>query len=244
MADAQAVVAIRGLRKSFGGVGVLKGLDLEVPAGSVYALLGANGAGKTTAISILTTLLKPDAGQVVVAGHDVVREPAAVRAAITVAGQNVTVDTVLTGAENLVMIGRLRGVPKPSQLAAELLQRFLLADAARQPVATYSGGMKRRLDIAMSLIGDPQVIFLDEPTTGLDPRGRREVWGVIKDMAAGGRTIVLTTQYMDEAAQLADTIGVLLGGVIAVSGDHQSVLAAAGASNLEEAFLTLTKEQS
>jgi len=244
MADAQVAVSIRGLRKSFGDLAVLKGLDLEVPAGIVYALLGANGAGKTTTISILTTLLKPDAGQAAVAGHDVVADPAGVRRAITVAGQNVTVDTVLTGTENLVMIARLRGVAKPKALAAELLQRFSLADAARKPVATYSGGMKRRLDIAMSLIGDPQVIFLDEPTTGLDPRGRREVWGVIKDMAAGGRTIVLTTQYMEEATQLADIIGVLHGGVIAVSGDHQSVLDAAGANDLEEAFLALTEEES
>jgi len=239
-----AAVYVDGLRKSYGDVPVLQGLSFEVPAGVVFALLGANGAGKTTTISILTTLLKADAGEAYVAGHDVVREPAAVRQAITVTGQNVTVDTVLTGAENLAMIARLRGVAKPSQVAAELLARFGLADAASKPVATYSGGMKRRLDIAMSLVGEPAVIFLDEPTTGLDPAGRREVWAEIKDMAASGRTIVLTTQYMEEAAQLADTIAVLHGGVIVATGDLQTVLDAVGAADLESAFLTLTQDAS
>jgi len=238
--DAPAV-QIAGLSKSFGDNHVLRGLDLTVPPGVVYALLGANGAGKTTTISVLTTLLKPDSGQALVAGFDVVKQAAQVRQVITVTGQNVCVDTILTGKENLVLIARLRHVKQPGALADSLLERFNLADAAAKPVGTYSGGMKRRLDIAMSLIGDPQVVFLDEPTTGLDPSGRREVWATIKDMASQGRTIVLTTQYMDEAAQLADTIGVLIDGVIAVEGDHQAILDAAGSADLESAFLQLTE---
>ena len=240
--DAAAAVRIEGLEKSFGDNHVLRELDLTVPAGIVYALLGANGAGKTTCLSILTTLLKPDSGRAVVAGFDVVRQPAQVRQAITVTGQNVSVDTVLTGRENLVLIARLRHVPEAGALAGQLLDRFALAEAADKAVSTYSGGMKRRLDIAMSLIGAPQVVFLDEPTTGLDPMGRREVWAVIKEMSAQGRTIVLTTQYMDEAAQLADVIGVLKDGRIAVEGDHQAILDAARAADLESAFLNLTTE--
>ena len=236
-------VLIEGLDKSFGDNHVLKHLDLTVPSGVVYALLGANGAGKTTTVSILTTLIKPDAGRALVAGFDVVRQPADVRQAITVTGQNVCVDTVLTGRENLVLIARLRHIKDAAELAGQLLDRFSLTDAADKPVGTYSGGMKRRLDIAMSLIGDPQVVFLDEPTTGLDPAGRREVWATIKDLASQGRTIVLTTQYMDEAAQLADVIGVLKGGVIAVQGDHQAILDAAQSADLESAFLTLTSDE-
>jgi len=238
MSDA---VVVTGLRKSFGQQEVLKGLDMTVPVGAVYALLGANGAGKSTTIGILTTLLRPDAGAAQVMGYDVVTQPSEVRRVITVTGQNVSVDPVLTGLENVVMIARLRRVQNPAELAGQLLQRFGLADAAKKPVGNYSGGMKRRLDIAMSLVGDPPVVFLDEPTTGLDPGGRREVWAIIKDMATQGRTIFLTTQYMDEAAQLADTIAVLRDGVIAVSGDHQTVLDAAGAADLESAFLELTK---
>ena len=234
-------VQIAGLHKSFGDNHVLRGLDLAVPQGVVYALLGANGAGKTTTISILTTLQKPDSGRALVAGFDVVKQAAQVRQAITVTGQSVCVDTILTGKENLVLIARLRHVKHPGALADELLERFNLADAAAKPVGTYSGGMKRRLDIAMSLIGDPQVVFLDEPTTGLDPSGRREVWAAIKDLATQGRTIMLTTQYMDEAAQLADLIGVLIDGVIAVEGDHQAILDAAGSPDLESAFLQLTE---
>jgi len=234
-------VQITGLNKTFGDNHVLRDLNLAVPTGIVYALLGANGAGKTTTISILTTLLKPDSGQALVAGFDVVKQAAQVREAITVTGQNVCVDTILTGKENLMLIARLRHVKQPGALADELLARFNLTDAAAKPVGTYSGGMKRRLDIAMSLIGDPQVVFLDEPTTGLDPAGRREVWATIKDLANQGRTIVLTTQYMDEAAQLADVIGVLIDGVIAVEGDHQAILDAAGSADLESAFLQLTE---
>jgi len=244
MTDTQApAVLIEGLDKSFGDNHVLKHLDLTVPAGVVYALLGANGAGKTTTVSILTTLLKPDSGRALVAGFDVVKQPADVRQAITVTGQNVCVDTVLTGRENLVLIARLRHIKGAAELASQLLDRFSLTDAADKPVGTYSGGMKRRLDIAMSLIGEPQVVFLDEPTTGLDPAGRREVWATIKDLAAQGRTIMLTTQYMDEAAQLADVIGVLKDGVIAVQGDHQAILDAAQSADLESAFLTLTSDE-
>ena len=238
--DTTPAVLIEKLDKSFGDNHVLKGLDLTVPAGVVYALLGANGAGKTTTISILTTLLKPDSGRALVAGFDVVAQPAQVRQAITVTGQNVCVDTILTGKENLVLIAKLRHVKQPAALADALLKRFDLTEAGGKAVATYSGGMKRRLDIAMSLIGDPQVVFLDEPTTGLDPAGRREVWATIKDLSRQGRTIVLTTQYMDEAAQLADIIAVLKDGVIAVSGDHQAILDAAGSSDLESAFLNIT----
>ncbi|MCL2315705.1 MAG: ATP-binding cassette domain-containing protein [Actinomycetia bacterium] len=233
-------IAVRGLRKSFGDLEVLKGLDLTVPAGCVYALLGVNGAGKTTTVSILTTLWTPDAGQASVAGFDVVREGARVREAIAVTGQNVTVDTVLTGLENLVLIARLRHVPHPVDVARRLLDRFGLTEAAGKPTGTYSGGMKRRLDIAMSLIGSPSVIFLDEPTTGLDPAGRREVWSAVDELAAAGVSILLTTQYMDEAARLAHTIGVLHDGVIAVEGDEKTILDAAGEADLESAFLTLT----
>jgi len=242
MSDDSPAVRVDGLRKAFGSNQVLKGLDLVVPSGVIYALLGANGAGKTTTISILTTLLKADSGTAEVAGFNVMTQPAMVRQSITVTGQNVCVDTVLTGRENLVLIARLRRVKQPAQLAQQLAQRFGLADAADKPVATYSGGMQRRLDIAMSLIGDPSVIFLDEPTTGLDPAGRRGVWAAIKQMASQGRTVMLTTQYMDEAAQLADVIAVLHDGVIVASGDHKAILDAAGdVDDLESAFLALTQ---
>jgi ABC-2 type transport system ATP-binding protein len=236
-------IQVRDLTKSFGTDRVLDRLSFDVPTGSVYALLGANGAGKTTTISILTTLLQPGSGTAMVAGHDVTTDPAAVRQAISVTGQDVTVDPILTGLENLVLIARLRHVPDPRHLAADLVERFGLSGAAGNPTATYSGGMKRRLDIAMSLIGDPQVIFLDEPTTGLDPAGRREVWDTIAALASTGTTILLTTQYMEEAAQLADTIAVLAGGRIKASGSHDDILEVAAATDLEAAFLTLTAAQ-
>ncbi len=236
-------IAITGLRKAFKDHLVLDGLDLAVPRGEVYALLGRNGAGKTTTVSICTTLDTPDAGTVLVAGHDVVRDPAAVRRAITATGQNTSIDAVLTGRENLVLIARLRHLPDPKGLARQMLERFDLVEAGDKPTATYSGGMKRRLDIAMSLVGDPQIVFLDEPTTGLDPAGRREVWATIADLAAGGTTIMLTTQYMDEAAHLATTIGILTAGRIAVSGHHDAILAAAGTTTLEDAFLALTGDE-
>ncbi|MDR1189806.1 MAG: ATP-binding cassette domain-containing protein [Bifidobacteriaceae bacterium] len=240
----QPAVSATGLRKSFGSHEVLRGLDLAVPRGAVFALLGANGAGKTTTVSILTTLLRPDAGTVRVAGFDVVREGAAVRRVVTVTGQNVSVDGVLTGMENLVLIARLRHVPEPKAVAKSLAERFGLADAAAKPVGTYSGGMKRRLDIAMSLIGDPQVVFLDEPTSGLDPGGRREVWAVIEEMAGLGKTIMLTTQHMEEAARLASVVAVLHSGVAVAVGDQPAILdAAGGAPDLETAFLRLTGQE-
>jgi ABC-2 type transport system ATP-binding protein len=237
-----AAITLTDVTKSFGTQLVLDGISLEVPAGSVYALLGTNGAGKTTTISILTTLLQADSGAATVAGHDVATEPAAVRRAISMTGQNVTVDPVLTGLENLVLIGRLRHVADPKRVASELIERFGLASAAAKPTAAYSGGMKRRLDIAMSLIGEPEVVFLDEPTTGLDPAGRREVWDTVTGLASTGTTIMLTTQYMEEAAHLADTIAVLAGGRIAASGSHDDILEVAGAADLESAFLALTAE--
>ncbi|MDR1118463.1 MAG: ATP-binding cassette domain-containing protein [Bifidobacteriaceae bacterium] len=241
MSDDAPAVAVRGLRKAFGAQEVLRGLDLEVPAGTVFALLGANGAGKTTTVSILTTLLGADAGTARVAGFDVALEPARVREAVTVTGQNVAVDAVLTGLENLTLIARLRHVPRPKRVAAELAERFGLADAAGRRAGTYSGGMKRRLDIAMSLIGDPLVVFLDEPTTGLDPGGRREVWAAVDGLAALGKTVVLTTQHMEEAARLAELVAVLHGGVAVAAGRQEEILeAAGGAADLETAFLRLT----
>jgi len=241
--DAPAV-EISGLHKSFGDHHVLRGIDLSVPARAVFALLGTNGAGKTTTIAILATLLKPDAGIARVAGIDVVRQPAKVRQAITVTGQHVTVDTVLTGLENLALMARLRHVRHPKAVAAALVEQFGLAEAANKRAGAYSGGMKRRLDIAMSLIGEPKVVFLDEPTTGLDPAGRREVWTFIDGLAAQGKTIVLTTQYMEEASRLASLIAVLHDGVITAHGDEAAVLRAAGdAADLESAFLALTGPQ-
>ncbi|MGV1036574.1 MAG: ABC transporter ATP-binding protein [Candidatus Nanopelagicales bacterium] len=233
-------IVVHDLSKSFGAHRVLEGLSFTVLTGTVCALLGTNGAGKTTTMSILTTLLQPDSGTARVAGHDVTAEPATVRQAISVSGQNVTVDPILTGLENLVLIARLRHVHAPKHVATDLIERFGLIGAATKPTATYSGGMKRRLDLAMSLIGDPQIIFLDEPTTGLDPAGRREVWDTVSALAATGTTILLTTQHMEEAAHLADTIAVLAGGRIKASGSHDDILDAAGAADLEAAFLTLT----
>ncbi len=234
----------KGLKKAYREHAVLKGIDLCVPEGSVFALLGVNGAGKTTTINILTTLLTPDEGTAIVAGYDVQTHPAQVRDMIAVTGQNVTVDTVLTGFENLVLVGRLRHVENPQETATHLLERFGLAEAANKRVETYSGGMKRRLDIALSLVGEPQIIFLDEPTTGLDPIARREVWNTIETLAQEGVTIILTTQYMEEAERLADTIAVLNDGHIVATGNASYIKQFAGdAENLEEAFLTLTATQ-
>ena len=241
--DHEPVIVVNQLRKAFGEQDVLTGLDFTVEAGSVFALLGRNGAGKTTTISILTTLLKPDSGTARIAGYDVVREAAQVRRVITVTGQSVAIDPILTGLENLELIAKLRHIKHPKAVASGLVEQFGLADAAGKRASTYSGGMKRRLDIAMSLIGEPQVIFLDEPTTGLDPAGRRDVWGFVDSLKTAGRTIVLTTQYMEEAARLADRIGLLHNGVISVTGDSDAILTAAGgAPDLESAFLTLTGE--
>ncbi|XVU26419.1 ABC transporter ATP-binding protein [Actinoplanes sp. CA-054009] len=211
-------IRVHGLRKSYKDVEVLKGVDLEVARGSIYALLGSNGAGKTTTVRILATLLKADDGAAVVNGFDVAAEPQRVRESISLTGQFAAVDEILTGRENIVMIARLRRVDNPGKIADDLLDRFGLTDAAGRRVGTYSGGMRRRLDIAMSLIGDPPIIFLDEPTTGLDPQARIEVWKVIEQLAGGGTTVLLTTQYLDEAEKLADRIAILHEGRIIVDG--------------------------
>jgi ABC-2 type transport system ATP-binding protein len=211
-------ISVRGLTKSFGAVEVLRGVDLEVTPGSIVALLGSNGAGKTTMIRILATLARADAGTATVAGYDVATHPADVRGAISLTGQFAAVEEILTGRENLVLIARLRHLPDPPGIAARLLERFALADAADRRVGTYSGGMRRRLDIAMSLVGEPPVVFLDEPTTGLDPQGRWEVWRTVEELAEGGTTVLLTTQYLDEAEHLADRIAILHEGRILVEG--------------------------
>jgi ABC-2 type transport system ATP-binding protein len=209
---------VQGLEKSYKEVRALRGVDFEVARGSIFALLGANGAGKTTVIKILSTLLKPDAGTATVAGLDVARHPAGVRASISLTGQFAAVDELLSGRENLVLVARLRRVPDIGQLADALLARFQLTDAATRRVATYSGGMRRRLDIAMSLIGHPPVIFLDEPTAGLDPQARLEVWQTVKELAGQGTTVLLTTQDLDEAEHLADRIAILHQGRIIANG--------------------------
>jgi ABC-2 type transport system ATP-binding protein len=216
----RSAIVATGLRKSFGTTVVLDGIDLDVAEGAIFALLGPNGAGKTTIVQILSTLIAADAGTVRVAGHDVATEPDAVRAAIGVTGQFAAVDNLLTGEENLLLMADLHrlGRAEGRRRAADLLERFDLVDAARRPASTYSGGMRRRLDIAMTLVGEPRVIFLDEPTTGLDPRSRHTMWELIRTLAAGGVTIFLTTQYLDEADELADRIVVLDGGRLIAEG--------------------------
>jgi len=214
----QNAIRVKGLQKSYRQLHVLKNVDFEVEKGNIFALLGTNGAGKTTIVKILTTLLKKDGGQVTVNGFDVASMPANVRQSISLTGQFAAVDEVLTGRENLVMIARLRHLSQPREVTDDLLQRFGLSDAADRRASTYSGGMRRRLDIAMSLIGNPQIIFLDEPTTGLDPEGRIEVWKIIKELAGRGTTVFLTTQYLEEAEQLASRIAILHEGEIIVSG--------------------------
>ena len=214
----EVAIQVQALRKSFTDTQVLKGVDFEVARGSIFALLGSNGAGKTTIVRILSTLLKPDGGTTRVNGFDVRSQPARVRESISLTGQFAAVDEILTGRENLILIAKLRRVKSAGQVADELLGRFGLADAAKRRVSTYSGGMRRRLDIAMSLIGAPPILFLDEPTTGLDPEARIEVWQVIQYLAEGGVTVFLTTQYLDEAEKLADRIAILHEGTIIVSG--------------------------
>ena len=221
MSGPSSAIAVRGLRKSFKDKLALDGIDLDVKQGTIFALLGPNGAGKTTAVRILSTLSKPDAGRAWIAGHELAREPDAVRAAIGVTGQFAAVDGLLTGSENLVLMGKLHhlGQRESRRRAAELLEKFELADAAGRSLATYSGGMRRRLDLAMTLVGKPRIIFLDEPTTGLDPRGRRTMWQIIEDLVArDGVTIFLTTQYLEEADQLADRIAVLDRGRVVAEG--------------------------
>jgi ABC-2 type transport system ATP-binding protein len=211
-------VRVRGLEKSYKDVRVLRGVDFDMDRGSIFALLGSNGAGKTTVVKILSTLLKPDSGTASVEGFDVTAEPANVRESISLTGQFAAVDDTLTGKENLVLMARLRHLKSARQIADDLLARFQLTDAAERRVSTYSGGMRRRLDIAMSLIGSPPVIFLDEPTTGLDPQSRVEVWNTVKALAGEGTTVLLTTQYLDEAEQLADRIAILHEGRIIANG--------------------------
>ena len=217
VADPPAI-HVQGLVKSYKKLSVLRGVDFDVARGSIFALLGSNGAGKTTIVRILSTLLSHDAGKAIVEGFDVATEPANVRESISLTGQFAAVDEVLTGRENLELVARLRHLPKPGQVADDLLARFDLVDAAGRKVATYSGGMRRRLDIAMSLIGRPAVIFLDEPTTGLDPEARVEVWRVIRELADHGTTVLLTTQHLEEAEKLADRIAILHQGRIIANG--------------------------
>jgi ABC-2 type transport system ATP-binding protein len=207
-----------GITKSYGDHEVLKGVDLSIPGGSIFALLGSNGAGKTTMVRILATLLKADAGTATVNGSDVATQPAQVRESISLTGQFAAVDEILTGRENLVLVAELRRIKDAGRIADALLARFDLTEAAGRRAATYSGGMRRRLDIAMSLIGDPPVLFLDEPTTGLDPQSRIEVWRTIRELAGQGTTVLLTTQYLDEAEQLADRIAILHEGRIIAHG--------------------------
>ncbi|WP_404959378.1 ATP-binding cassette domain-containing protein [Streptomyces sp. 147326] len=213
-------IAAHGLRKSYGDKVVLDGVDLTVPEGTVFSLLGPNGAGKTTAVKILSTLVTADAGDLYVGGHDLAADPQAVRAAIGVTGQFSAVDGLITGEENMLLMADLHHLSKREgrRVAAELLERFELVEAAKKPASTYSGGMKRRLDIAMTLVGSPRIIFLDEPTTGLDPRSRHTMWQIIRELVSGGVTVFLTTQYLEEADQLADRIAVLNDGKIAAQG--------------------------
>ena len=213
-----AAIQVRGLEKSYKDLHVLRGVDLDVARGSILALLGSNGAGKTTVVRILSTLSKADAGTASITGFDVSTRPQQVRETISLTGQFAAVDEVLSGRENLVLIAQLRHLPDPGAIADGLLARFSLADAGSRRASTYSGGMRRRLDIAMSLIGNPPVIFLDEPTTGLDPAARIEVWDAVKELARGGTTVLLTTQYLEEAEQLADRIAILHKGRIIVNG--------------------------
>jgi ABC-2 type transport system ATP-binding protein len=241
-------IQVKDLRKSYEDTEVLKGVNFEVEQGSIFALLGSNGAGKTTIIKILTTLLRHNGGTAAVNGFDVATKPDHVRRSISLTGQFAAVDEVLTGRENLIMIAKLRHAQNPHQVADDLLKRFDLIEAADRKVSAYSGGMRRRLDIAMSLIGEPQVIFLDEPTTGLDPEARIEVWRTVKELAKGGTTVFLTTQYLEEAEHLADRIAILHGGRIIANGTlpelkklfpHAKVEYVEVEPTLEEIFLAI-----
>ena len=241
-------VRVSGLRKSFGDLEVLRGVDFDVERGSIFALLGSNGAGKTTVVKILSTLLATDAGSAMVNGFDVATQAADVRKSISLTGQFASVDEILTGRENFVLIAKLRHLDHAGRIADEQLERFSLTDVGARRVATYSGGMRRRLDIAMSLIGDPPVIFLDEPTTGLDPHSRLEVWQSVRELAHDGTTVLLTTQYLGEAEHLADRIAILHEGRILVDGTLAELRALMPPAqveyvekqpNLEDIFLTL-----
>jgi ABC-2 type transport system ATP-binding protein len=221
----RSAIAVAGLRKSFGDKVVLDGIDLQVAKGTIFALLGPNGAGKTTMVQILSTLIGADAGEMAVGGHDLARDPDAVRQVIGVTGQFSAVDNLLTGEENLLLMADLRHLERAQgrRRSAELLERFDLAEAARKPAGTYSGGMRRRLDLAMTLVGDPRIIFLDEPTAGLDPRSRRTMWQLIRELVAAGVTIFLTTQYLEEADELADQVAVLDHGRLIAEGAPETL---------------------
>jgi ABC-2 type transport system ATP-binding protein len=248
----ETVIRVQGLEKSYKNLHVLRGVDFDVARGSIFSLLGSNGAGKTTIVNILSTLLKADAGTASVNGFDVATQAAGVRESISLTGQFAAVDEILSGRENLVLVARLRHLKNPGTIADELLERFALAHAAARKVSTYSAGMRRRLDIAMSLIGSPQIIFLDEPTTGLDPQARIEVWQAVKELAEHGTTVLLTTQYLDEAEQLADRIAILRDGRIIVNGtltELNQLLPPAKVEyvekqpTLEEVFLAIVGEE-
>jgi ABC-2 type transport system ATP-binding protein len=245
-------IRVQGLHKSYQDLQVLGGVDFDVAKGSVFGLLGSNGAGKTTVVRILSTLLKQDAGTASVSGFDVASQPQEVRESISLTGQFAAVDEILTGRENLVLVARLRHLQEPGAIADDLLARFSLTEAGDRRAATYSGGMRRRLDIAMSLIGNPPVIFLDEPTTGLDPQARIEVWRTVKDLASAGTTVLLTTQYLDEAEHLADRIAILHQGRIIVNGTLEELKQLLPPTKveyvekqptLEEVFLAITGDQ-
>ena len=244
--SAVAAISARGLRKSFGDVAVLDGIDLTVPRGTILALLGPNGAGKTTVVHLLTTYLRPDAGEIRIGGQDPAKNPQAVRRAIGVTGQFSAVDGYLTGRENLMLMADLHLLPKAAgrRRAQELLERFELTEAGDKPASTYSGGMKRKLDLAMTLVGNPEVIFLDEPTTGLDPRSRRTMWDIIRGLVAAGTTILLTTQYLEEADQLAHRVAVLDGGRIVAEGTPADLKARIpGGRSLDDVFFAVTGDK-
>ena len=248
MSKENTAISVRNLRKSFRRKEILKGVSFRVPEGTIYALLGSNGAGKTTTVRILTTQLRADSGEAEIAGYSVSEQPRKVHELISLTGQFSAVDEMLTGRENLVIMGKLYHLEQPEKRAEELLDDFRLSDSADQRVETYSGGMKRRLDIAMSLVGNPRVLFLDEPTTALDPQSRRSMWELIKALKASGVTVFLTTQYLEEAEELADLVAILDKGIIAAEGTPAKLKAYAApegkeAGNLEEVFFSIVAEK-